>query len=291
MRKSLWCLGGLLAVLAVAAAGSRSGSGEVDRLRRHFATVEQELLARDVSGLSVEQRAARAEQVAVLRGYAARGVFPKNRDFPGQMVPYFRDADNTLCAMAFLIAESGRRDIVDHVALTRNNAYVPELVDEPGLAEWLDRHGLSVAEAARIQPSYGGCGVGFIGGCVAEPPQPSQAYVVASLTAGLLNGITIVGNARSLDRLRGRRWMGVLGVLSGGGAMALGVARVGKDGAWNTELGAFNLVSGAVAVVLGARSLFGAPRGSAPSRSPIRVVPTTTFGTGGGVGFEARLRF
>lgn len=289
MRSSLWGLGAAFGVLVVVGAVNRPGSSQVDRLRRHFAEVEPELLARDVSGLSAAQRAARVEQVAVLRRYAGRGLFPKNRDFPGQMVPYFRDADNTLCAMAFLIAESGRGDIVEHVALTRNHAYVPELIDEPGLAEWLDQHGLTVAEAARIQPTYDGCAYP---GCITQPAkEPSVGYVTASLTAGVLNGFTMVGNARSRDQLPGRRWMAVVGVLSGGGAVALGLARVGKDGGWNQGLGAFNLVSGAAALVLGARSLLGAPGRSAPSDSRIRVVPVASPGKALKLGFEASLRF
>jgi hypothetical protein len=60
--------------------------------------------------------------------------------------------------MAFLIAATGRGDLVDRVARTRNNAYLPELLDEPGLREWLEEHGITATEAARIQPSYDGPG-------------------------------------------------------------------------------------------------------------------------------------
>jgi hypothetical protein len=58
--------------------------------------------------------------------------------------------------MAYLIDRSGRRDIVDKVAASRNNAYIRELADDPALVAWLDSSGLSVAEAARIQPAYNG---------------------------------------------------------------------------------------------------------------------------------------
>jgi len=56
--------------------------------------------------------------------------------------------------MAYLIERSGRHDLVDRVALTRNDAFIAELPDDPALRVWLDSVGLSVAEAARIQPTY-----------------------------------------------------------------------------------------------------------------------------------------
>ena len=129
---------------------------ETARLRLHFAEVEREMLSRDISDLTPAQQEAREEQIRQLRRYAALGVFPKNSYHPGRRTPYFRDAGGNLCAMAFLIAASGRGDIVDHIARNRNYAFVPDLVDEPGLPEWLRDHGLTVAEAARIQPSYDG---------------------------------------------------------------------------------------------------------------------------------------
>ena len=130
---------------------------EVVRLRSHFDSVDIELKSRDVSGLTESQRARRARLTSWLRDYRNTGVFPKNDKFD-YAVPFFRDTDGTLCAMAYLIERSGRKDIVDKVARTRNNAYIRELVDDPALVAWLDSSGLSAAEAGRIQPSYNGGG-------------------------------------------------------------------------------------------------------------------------------------
>ena len=69
-------------------------------------------------------------------------------------MPYFRDGDGALCAMAYLIERSGRPDLVDRIARTRNNAFIAELANDPALRAWLDSVGLSVTEAARIQPTY-----------------------------------------------------------------------------------------------------------------------------------------
>ena len=69
-------------------------------------------------------------------------------------MPFFRDDRGVLCAMAYLIDRSGRRDLVDRVAATRNNAFIAELADDSALRAWLDSVGFSVTEAARVQPSY-----------------------------------------------------------------------------------------------------------------------------------------
>ena len=69
-------------------------------------------------------------------------------------MPFFRDGHGAFCAMAYLIERSGRRDLVDRIASTRNNAFIAELANDPALRVWLDSVGLSVTEAARIQPTY-----------------------------------------------------------------------------------------------------------------------------------------
>ena len=69
-------------------------------------------------------------------------------------MPFFRDRYGALCAMAYLIERSGRGDLVDRIAISRNNAFIAELATDPALRAWLDSVGLSVSEAARIQPTY-----------------------------------------------------------------------------------------------------------------------------------------
>lgn len=160
--------------------GTSVEAQETARLRAHFATVEQELLGRDVSALSPKQQAARADQIRRLRAYANAGEFPQNDYHPGVSVPYFRDARGNLCAMAFLIAASGRGDIVDHIARTRNYDYIPDLVEVPGLAGWLEDNGLTVAEAARIQPAYGG-----------SDNKVDGTYLMLSAGTTALSGISI----------------------------------------------------------------------------------------------------
>ena len=108
-----------------------------------------------MSGLTRAQRERRAANIAVLGEYRARGHYPRNTEFPGRRVPYFMDSEGTLCALPYLMARSGERDLVVRVAATHNNSYVGDLAGEPELLRWLEREGLTLEDAARIQPMHG----------------------------------------------------------------------------------------------------------------------------------------
>jgi hypothetical protein len=128
---------------------------EVARLRAHFDSVDAELRLATALHLTPSQRNARATLIGWLREYRDAGEFPRNDRFP-RATPFFRDSYGALCAMAYLIQRSGREDIIDRVAVTRNNAFIAELANDAELATWLDSVGFSVAEAARVQPEYEG---------------------------------------------------------------------------------------------------------------------------------------
>lgn len=153
-------LAGTLALPQNARAVPRAGPAtlarqrEVARLQAHFDSVDAELRQASTLHFSPMQRRARTTLIGWLREYRDAGEFPRNDRFPDRSMPFFRDSRGTLCAMAYLIERSGRRDIVDRVASTRNNAFIAELADDPALRGWLNSVGLSVAEAARIQPAY-----------------------------------------------------------------------------------------------------------------------------------------
>ena len=99
-------------------------------------------------------RQARSRRLGALDRYRKARAFPKNRSFPGLMVPIFVDHEGTHCAMGQLIAEAGGADLVGHVRETRNYARIAQMADIPELLDWLERNGLTAAEAAMIQPSY-----------------------------------------------------------------------------------------------------------------------------------------
>lgn len=124
-----------------------------EAIREHLSTVEYFLRSADTSHLTAEQRKNRARNLDALREYWKRGDFPKNYDFPRD-TPYFVDAHGTSCAMAYIITESGHPEVTRAVAERENNAYVMDM-KSPELVGWIESSGLTLQEAAWIQPSYG----------------------------------------------------------------------------------------------------------------------------------------
>src|SRR5262249_26034069 len=150
-------LGSMFAVRVVAAS-EPIGAIEADRARiqRHLADVERELRARDVSDMPEDPRRARAANLDRLHEYWVKGVFPHNDSFVGRRVPFFIDAEGRACAVAYLPLESGGTEAAHDVAAGMNNARVHDMTS-PALAQWLARSGLTLEEAARIQPDYCAC--------------------------------------------------------------------------------------------------------------------------------------
>ncbi len=225
---------------------------EVARLRAHFDSVDTELRTRDVSHLSREQRANRAKLIAWLKEYRDAGRFPMNDQFLDQSVPFFRDSKGTLCAMAYLVDRSGRGDIVDNIAKTRNNAYIPELTDDRKLVAWLEESGLSVAEAARIQPAYGG------GPCcvIVDPVVPDNKVDggYAALSVGL--GGSSLGTL-GFNLLSPSRVSGAAGLLAGAAAIVAGGAHWDDYG--DRKVARANVAVGSIAVLASLRGLFYSP--------------------------------
>jgi hypothetical protein len=123
------------------------------RIKNHLRIVEKELRQTNVDHLSIELQEERRKNINHLNKYWTRGIYPKNVDFSFKMVPYFKDALNTPCAMAYLIEQSGRQDLVDFVAKNNNHVYIKDLQDGP-VIKWINKSGLTKKEAARVQPTY-----------------------------------------------------------------------------------------------------------------------------------------
>lgn len=169
---------------------------EVDRVTTHIARAEALAATRDLSKLTHVQRVIRQLLLRVLAEYRAAGRFPINRERP-DMTPSFVDATGTRCAMAHLLEHGGESELVAKIARERNFAYVKELADEPRLLAWLEAAGLTVEEAAAIQPGY--CSVlsdCFCGGDFAFPNYPVPA-------SGVLEGVTLENGFVRVDAVYG----------------------------------------------------------------------------------------
>lgn len=242
-------------VLAGAAA---TPDPEAARVQRHLATVEVELRAADVE-LSLGQHAGRAVAIDRLHRYRVAGVFPHNHRLEVR-APAFIDEHGTRCAMAHLIEEGGGAELVAAVHATRNHAYVRELADEPALIAWLDRNGLSVAEAGRIQPSYDPC---WDVDCenLVEP-----SFLFASIGTVALDGVMIGLNLRD-DASTGTA---AVGLVAGGVTMLLGYSATDEEEReLQHDLGWVDIGIGAVTAAVSLRSLLRErPRAAAPAPAP-----------------------
>jgi hypothetical protein len=218
---------------------------EVGRLRAHFDSVDAELRDGNVLDLTPSQLTSRATVTGWLREYRDAGEFPRNTRFPDRATPFFRDSDGVLCAMAYVIDRSGRGDLVDRVASTRNNAFIVELADDPELRGWLDSVGLSVNEAARIQPSYESD--------VIEDDDVSATYAVTSIIASGASLATV-----ALNLISPKRPTGPAGIIAGGVGMLAGAVNIDDSGGTQT-VAALNMIIGGAAIAAGVYRVISPP--------------------------------
>lgn len=154
-------LAGITLVASTFLASASPQEGELDPARvalarAHYARVEAELAARDVSALTPAQRERRALLIEELARYRERGDFGRRAVAEPGRVPIFVDDGGRHCAVANLLHRTGHDALVDAVRWVDNGAWVVDLAGDPAFASWLDAHGLSLWEAARIQlPTHG----------------------------------------------------------------------------------------------------------------------------------------
>ena len=278
---------------ARATAGATSRAVEVARIRAHFDSVLTELPARDLAALTPAQRGRRLAALATLRAYRDRGDFPHNYDFPGQAVPYFVDRETgTLCAVAHLLAASGRRDIVDRVARTDNNVRVAALAGDTAFTAWLDANGLTLAEAARIQVPY-------VESWDESPVAVATRRPIYTTGSALAIGSSLamtVWNARSNARGTGRV-RSALGAAAGAAALGMGAASLGMQDA-SPVLGVANAAAGAASLWIATRGIvrhrhdLAAARAREASLAQRAVVmPLLPVGRTSGAGVSVALAF
>lgn len=155
MRARTSIAGILLSVgTVVAGTGTSSDVSEQARIRTHLTRVLGVMAESPPPGLEETQLEARAETMAWLEEYRDAGRFPHNHALEVR-TPVFVDPHGAPCAVGYLMLRSGEQALVDEIVREANLARVPDLADDPRLAAWLDSRGITLAEAAMIQPWYG----------------------------------------------------------------------------------------------------------------------------------------
>jgi hypothetical protein len=223
--------------------------------------------------------------------YRVRGVFPHNYDFT-RPTPYFVDRKTgTLCAVANLLARTGRRDIVDRVARANNNVWVAELAGDTAFVGWLDANGLTLEEAARIQVPY------------VKPM--SNAEIARQVTFGLAGSLGLItaattsiwnSTANSDGHSNVLNWSGVVS----GTTSLLAGAFIAKTSMTRQEFGSIGLIAagiGALSIGVSTHSMsrheaiVSAQREAAEKRSvaaDASISPIVTSNGAAGVGVSVR---
>ena len=277
---------GIMAVVLVSCAAlalvafkpTSTASAEVLRIQAHFDSVLVELNARDVSQLTAEQRANRSALIRTLAAYRTRAAFPINYDFDTP-TPYFVDrGTGVLCAVAHLMEQTGRRDIVDRVAAANNNVWVSQLAGDAEFEGWLTRQGITLAEAARIQVPY-------IGEPILEQPAPArQSLLLPAAGAGLAataSAMNLLSNRDGHGRIRN-----VAGLASGVVSLGYGAALLADPSA-DRGMAVANLATGAFSAIISGRGIMRHRQQVAAQREAERarvamapIVPVAGSGTG-----------
>jgi hypothetical protein len=279
---------GSVALRAPAAEGS--AQAETRRIQAHFDSVLTELAASPAPVRDARHVARRASLIRELTRYRDRGVFPHNYDFPGRAVPYFVDRKTgTLCAVANLLAATGRRDIVDRVARADNNVRVAQLAGDTAFVRWLDVNGLTLAEAARIQVPY------VVEETAGQKARNDVFYLVAPLSVGTSIAASLwntTSNADGHDRVGN-----VLGFVSSALTLGVGATTAGKYGVpkivpfSSVALGTLGLTLSTRGIVRRQR-LLGAQQSTPPAQPPAREVSVAPIISGrGGAGVSFAMRF
>jgi hypothetical protein len=186
------------------------------RIREHLRRTESALRGDAAQDLSTAQRERRESALDRLTTYRERGEFPRNRT-QADRTPLFVGDDGTPCAMAHLLLEDGRDDLVATVMADDPTVAIEDLPPEHPVVEWIETNGLTQAEAARIQPAYGE-GIQFATTCGPVPCWLAGAAATV-LGSAVFAGTEYVGYRVAADcfpenALKRRGLLGYLTVLN-----------------------------------------------------------------------------
>ncbi|MBF9237577.1 lipoprotein [Hymenobacter sp. BT683] len=210
----------------VAATGQLPTTSTPDeaRVQAHLAYAERLLRQKSTTGLSPTLAQRRANLLDKLHAYWQAGVFPRNHDYPSERRPCFIDRDGRLCAVGFLVAETAGRPVAERI----NQQHKYDLITAmrtPALAAWVQSSGLTLAECALIQPTYGSPVT--LGSATAVPVQTS--YGIGSAMWSGVNVMLGLANASQFNQPNAGRGAAYVGLVSGTAQALLGALHLPAD--------------------------------------------------------------
>ena len=132
-----------------------SFANDQQRIQKHLQLTTNILRKVNTQKLSDAQLSKRTQHLNKLEEYWKAAQFPIN-DKHNHRQPYFVDAKQTHCAVAYLMQQDGQHKLIQKINLENNYAYIDELVIQyPTIKIWASANGFTVQELALIQPNYG----------------------------------------------------------------------------------------------------------------------------------------
>lgn len=255
-----------------------AAESEVARIQEHLGQVLRELRTSRPAGLTEAQAEAREQTIRWLEEYRAAGIFPHNHVRPGERVPVFVDPHGTPCAVGYLMLRSGEDALVEQIVETATLARVPELAGNERLTGWLDERGLTLREAARIQPMYEGR--------EPDPIEPSS-YAEETVALSIVTAAVTAFAELTEPEPRGFDWPGSLNVAAGlshGTLLAIAAAD-GDAPTWQLVVNGVGALVGGVAAV---RRFSGRDEGSREEDAAVIAPLVSSSGSKVAVGFTIR---
>jgi hypothetical protein len=223
------------------------------RIRTHLQFVEKLLRNKNVSHLSPALQSKRQDVLDLLHRYRNVGAFPKNYDHKDKRVPCFIDIKGNICAVGYLIEQTGGRALAEAINEKFKYAAILSMHDER-IDQWISESGLTREECAMIQPAY-------------QWPTPvvddnnsndnyiSPGYAItSSLTAGINISLSAV-NALQLGKGAKSPAAGFFGICAGTGSIVLGALSMPSsseiENSKTQTLSMVNIGLGATTLVLG----------------------------------------
>lgn len=191
------------------------------RIKTHLEYVERLLRSVNTDHLSSKLNSSRKFLLDKLHEYWSAEQFPKNYDYINERKPCFIDKDGNICAVGYLIEQTSGRSISELI----NQRYKYHKIFDMQMTEvkeWIKNSGLTLEECAMIQPAY--------------PPQyPNNnnyiptGYGVGSSILGGINFSISALNFVQIYKGTNDKVIPALGLLSGAGSIALGLANLSND--------------------------------------------------------------
>ena len=255
------------------------------RITIHLAYVKQMLEASEPQGLTESQLEKRKQVLGYLSDYIVHGRYPKNTE-KSYATPRFIDHEGTICAVGYMVEQTWGRAAAEAINTDHEYGYVLAMNDQR-VEEWVNEHGLSLTEAAMIQPLYAG-----FRKIDHDATKAGKAATFAAI--GINSGLAVASVlrfARRSNKPKTTAWIGLgLGAtqLAAGlsarrddGEVMFGSGQFSRSATWHTYDGTnryarANIISGVVVSMVSFTHLILPSRQSGDSQLTMSMVPAGT---------------